>query len=76
MLRRRHKKLPTLNRLSKWYVGISDSVLLWFKEGGVRDLEESYNGLSVNISQPVVLYYDNIVLLMHNRWKASDNIRQ
>ena len=30
---------------------------------GVRDLEESYNGLSVNISHPVVLYYDNIVLL-------------
>ena len=31
--------------------------------GGVRDLEESYNGLSVNISQLVVLYYGNIVLL-------------
>ena len=43
---------------------------------GVRDLEESYNGLSVNISHPVVLFYDNIVLLRHNRWKASDNIRQ
>ena len=28
---------------------------------GVRDLEESYNGLSVNISHPVVLYYDNNV---------------
>ena len=34
---------------------------------GVRDLEELYNGLSVNISHPVVLYYDYIVLLMHNR---------
>ena len=31
---------------------------------GVHDLDESYKGLSVNISHPVVLYYDNIVLLM------------
>ena len=36
----KEKKLQTLNKLSKWYVGISDSVLLWFKEGGVRDFEE------------------------------------
>ena len=34
------------------------------------------NGLSVNISQPVVLYHDNIVLLRCNRSKASDNNRQ
>ena len=52
----KEKKVPTPNRLSKLYVGISDSVLLWFNEGGVRDLEELYNGLSVNISHPVVLY--------------------
>ena len=38
-------------------------MLLLFKAGGVRDLEESYNGLSVNISHPDVLYYDNIELL-------------
>ena len=46
------------------------------KRVGVRDLEVSYNGLSVNISQPVELYYDNIVLLRYNRWQACDNIRQ
>ena len=36
------KKLQAPNKLSKWYVDISDSVLLilWFKEGGVRNLEE------------------------------------
>ena len=34
---------------------------------GVRDLEESYNGLSVNISHPVVLSYGNIVLFRCNR---------
>ena len=72
----KEKKRPTLYRLSKWYVGISYSVLLWFNEGGVRDLEESYNGLSVSLSHPVVLYYDNIVVLRQTRWKASDNIRQ
>ena len=32
------------------------------KKVGVRNLEASYNGLSVNISHPVVLYCDNIVL--------------
>ena len=37
------------------------------KKVGFRDLEESYNGLSINISHPVVLYYDNIVLLRYNR---------
>ena len=37
------------------------------KRVGVRDLEESYNALSVNISHPVVLYNDNIVLLTYNR---------
>ena len=42
---------------------------------GVRDFEESYNGLSVNISHPVVLYYDSNVLFRYNRLKASDNIR-
>ena len=52
------------------------AVLLWFKEDGVRDLEESYDGLSVNISNPVVLYYDIIVLLRYIRGKASYNIRQ
>ena len=31
----------------------------------VRDLEELYNRLSVNISHQVVLHYDNIVLLMY-----------
>ena len=60
----------------KWYVGISDRVLLWFKEGWVSDFEDSYNGLSVKISHPVVLYYDTIVLLRYNWCKASDNIRQ
>ena len=43
---------------------------------GVRDMEESYNGFSVNISQPGVLYYDNIVILKYNRWKASGIICQ
>ena len=28
------KKLPTLNKSSKLYVGISASVLLWFKDDG------------------------------------------
>ena len=42
----------------------------------VRNLEEYYNGLSANISHQVVLYYDNIVLLRYNKWKASDNTRQ
>ena len=42
------------------------------KRVGVRDLEEYYNGLSANISHQVVLYYDNIVLLRYNKWKASD----
>ena len=46
------------------------------KRVGIRDSEELYNGLSVNISHSVVLYYDNIVLLRYNRWKASGNIRQ
>ena len=32
------------------------------KRVGVRDLEELINGLSANISHPVVLYYDNNVL--------------
>ena len=36
----KEKKLQALNKLSKWYVGISDSVLLWFKEGGGPQLEE------------------------------------
>ena len=61
------KKLPTLNTLNTLYVGISASVLLWFKEGWVRDLEEYFYGLSANISYQVVLYYDNIVLLMYNK---------
>ena len=49
-------KLPILNTLSKLYVGISASVLSWFKEGGVSDLEEYNNGLSAIISYQVVLY--------------------
>ena len=32
--------LQELNKLSKWYVNISDNVLLWLKEGGIRNLEE------------------------------------
>ena len=32
-----------INNLTKWYVDISDIVLLWLKEDGVCDLEESYN---------------------------------
>ena len=39
-----HIKEKSFNKLSKLYVGISASVLLWFKEGGVRDFEEDYNG--------------------------------
>ena len=46
------------------------------KRVGVRDLEEYYNGLSAYISHQVVLYYNNIVLLRYNKWKASDNTRQ
>ena len=42
-------------------------MLLWFKDGGVRNLEEYYNGLNANISHQVVLYYDNIVLLRYNK---------
>ena len=42
----------------------------------VRDLEECYNELSANISQHVVLYYDNIVLLRYTKWKPCDNTRQ
>ena len=38
--------------------------------------EEYHNGLSAIISHQVVLYYDNIVLLRYNKWKASDNTRQ
>ena len=43
---------------------------------GVRNFEEYYNGLSANILHQVVLYYDIIVLLRYNKWKASDNTRQ
>ena len=43
---------------------------------GVHDFKEYFNGLSANISHQVVLYYDNIVLLRYNKWKASDNTRQ
>ena len=58
----KEEKLPTLNKLSKFYVGISASVLLWFKTVGVRNLKENYNGLSANIPHQVVFYYnDNIV---------------
>ena len=35
-------------------VGISDSVLLWFKEGGGPQFGRVINGLSANISHPVV----------------------
>ena len=56
------KKLQTLNKLSKWYVGILDSVLLWFKEGGGQQFGRVINGLSANISHPVMWYYDNNVL--------------
>ena len=65
----KEKKLPTLKKLSRLYVGISASVLFWFKEGGVRDLEECYNRLSANIAHQVVLYYDNIVLLRYTNEK-------
>ena len=71
------KKRPTLNTLSKLYVGISASFFNYdLKRVEVRDLEEHYNGLSANISYQVMLYYDNIVLLRHNKWKASDTSRQ
>ena len=40
------------------------TVLLCFKEDGIRDLEVPYNGLNVNISHLFVLYYDNIVLYL------------
>ena len=46
------------------------------KRTGVRDLEEYYNGLSKNISNQVVLYYDKSMLLRYNTWKSSDNTRQ
>ena len=36
----------------------------------------NYYRLSANISLQTVLYYDNIVLLRYNRWRASDNIRE
>ena len=69
-----------MKELSTLYIGISAiSVLLWLKEGGVRDLEEYYYhdyGLSANISHQVVLYWDNIVLLRYNKWKASGNTCQ
>ena len=48
-------------------------MLLWFKEGGVHDLEESFKGLSANISHQALPYYDNIVLSRYNIWKASEN---
>ena len=51
-----------------WYYGL--------KMVGVRNLEEYYNRLSANVSHQVVLYYDNIVLLRYNKWKASYNTRQ
>ena len=38
------KENQTLNKLSKWYVGISDSVLLWLKEDGVRNFEKLWTG--------------------------------
>ena len=44
-------------------------MLLWFKEGGVRFLEQYFNELSTNISHQVVLYYDNIVLLRYKNEK-------
>ena len=43
------KKLQKLNKLSKSYTSISDSVLLWFKEGGGPRFGRVINGLSANI---------------------------
>ena len=48
------KKLQALNKLSKWYVGISNSVLLWFKEGRGPQFGRVINGLRASISHPVV----------------------
>ena len=42
-----------------WHIRL---VLLWFKEGGGPQFGGVINGLSANISHPVVLYYNNNVL--------------